>query len=1188
MKHNKQNADFAGKKIKKQKKARKTRAQKKAEKNLVLNIHKRPIVCPPDKAGRSPLFRYSGIACRALVIWLAASGLMIFLASALEFGVPNLVIFAASLAVVALGMIFRLGGWGKLVSLLLAGGGVGGLIALNPRLPLDLFFGLLSLYNAALDRLYKVGYLTYVQYKAEFTSFTPHEELMMAGTCLVTVLITVLFTACFAKKVKIIPPAIVATTLLVVLLTFNIYSNRIESNLGITLVIVSFASVLVMAAYDRLYNVRDDKHYDNELKLFEDSDRPSLPTEYEKEMMAKEEYKRQKAALRKKRRAHTVTVDEELTDYFGGKQKKAKKSKEKPDARAKKEKKLARKAMMKQVRAVKTYDRVTEQSRTAMGGFAGSAVLLACLIAIALPSILIKGNFNTIQAIDEKMELARNYVTALLRGDDDELDRLEYKADGENFEPHSTELEQLEFTGMQMFYLQSRYNTNYYLRGWIGTDYENGAWLAVDEELLAEYQSLFTKKGTPAETIRYGFYHYMRPELVDDPEYTENLLTKYKSNQDYGFIGLLVSMRRVNSPDTLTYFPATFDPRYGLMEYGSTEPHKLTFVNYYDGLYTGRKFNENGLDYATMTYATVMTNSLWIQKQAALQAAYNLQKEALLARAGFFENADGTVSSNLTLTVYEEQNGTTLFSYQYKRGKEERVWQFYHDTDTVSRDENRNYVVTTDYGILTLTMDGSKIIGATVTDVSSSHLDEIGTPVDVNLVDEYDRGMTDEERAELLAYINTEKAYSDFVYRTYLDTADSAYLRELAAIIKAQAHTSEIRIEEELVPDDPETPEDDSFIYEHKVSVNVPASVELADVRNTSDPLAYVHRDRLVRNVIDYIIDEMGCEYTITPDLTGVDPTLDGVENFLRNTKEGYCVQFASAVTLLLRELGVPARYVEGYIGDELEKISRDDFVYGGYVRDYNAHAWVEVWFDGVGWIQYEATPQYYVSMYGTTGSADTGPTAPILPDEETTAPEEWDEPETDEDDTLEDESEEETTGDEDAIAREIARKSLIGMGILAVIIAIFAVIATIISRARAAEDHRQSLCAQVLENGFGTNTNETDRREIALELTDAVTNLLSYYGLAPKAGEFRDEYAERLTAELTAPIEGKKQKVKAEDLPGLQTVLDGMAAEEFGHGMSIPEMKQVAALYLFLRRDIKRRIALPERMKLRYIKRKI
>ena len=1191
MKQNKKNTDFAASGIKKQKKARKTRAQKRAErkaqKNVILPLHKRPIVCPPDKAGRSPLFRYGGIACRALVIWLAASGLMIFLASALEFGVPNLVIFAASLAVVVLGMVFRLGGWGKLISLLMAGGTVGGLFALNPRLPLDVFFGILSLYNAALDRLYKVGYLTYVQYKAEFTSVTPHEELMIAGVCLVTVLITVLFTACFARKVKLIPPAIVATTLLVVLLTFNIYSNRIESNLGITLVIVSFASVLVMAAYDRLYNARDDKHYDNELKLFEDSDRPTLPPEYEQVLTEKAERKKQKKDLKQKRRTHTVTVEDELTDYFGSK-KKPKKAKEKLDPKAKKAQKKSRKAMMKQVRAVKAYDRVTEQSRTAMGGFAGSAVLLACLIAIALPAILIKGNFSTISAIDEKMELARNYVTALLRGDDDELDRLEYKADGENFEPHSTDLEQLEFTGMQMFYLQSRYNTNYYLRGWIGTDYENGAWLAVDEETLAEYQSLFGKKASPAEDIRYGFYHYMRPELVDDPEYTENLLGKYKSNIDYGFIGLLVSLRRVNSPDTLTYFPATYDPRYGLMEWSSTEPHKLTFVNYYDGLYTGRKFDENGLSYATMTYATVMTNSLWIQKQAALQAAYNLQKEALLARAGFFENADGSISSNLTLTVYEESNGTTLFSYQYKRGKEERVWQFYHDTDTVSRDANRNYVVTTDYGILTLTVENSRIVGATVTDVSSAYLDELGTPVDVNLVDEYDRGMTDEERAELLAYINVEKAYSDYVYRTYLDTADSTYLKELAAIIKAQAHVEEIRIEEELISDDPETPEDDSFIYENKVLVNVPAAVDLAGVRNTSDPLAYIHRDRLVRNVIDYIIDEMGCAYTITPDLTGVDPTLDGVENFLRNTKEGYCVQFASAVTLILRELGVPARYVEGYIADELSKISRDDFVYGGYVRDYNAHAWVEVWFDGVGWIQYEATPQYYTSMYGAGASADTGPVAPIIPDEETTAPDEWDEPETDEEETPKDESGEESTDEADATAAEIARNSLIGLGILAVLAAIAAIIDTVVSRARAAEDHRQSICAQVLENGFGSNTNESDRREMALELTDAVTNLLSYYGLAPKAGEFRDDYADRLTSELTAPIEGKKQRIKPEELPNLHAVLDGMAAEEFGHGMSIPDMKQVAVLYLFLRRDIKRRIAFPERFKLRYFKRKI
>ena len=1182
MKHNKHlPADLSGTvKTKKASKSRSdARAQKKAAKKIILPIHKRPIVCPPDRAGRSPLFRLGGLICRALVIWMASAGLMIFLSSALKFGVPNLVVFLTSLAVVALVMLFSLTRIGKLIAPLAAGGTVGLFMALRPSLPTDLFYGLLSLYNATLTRLNDVGYLLYIRYQVAINTSTPHEELMVVGACILTALITLLFAACFVKKVKLIPPAILATTLLVVLLTFNIYS-KYESNLGITLVIVSFASVLVMAAYDRLYHAKNTKAYDNSFTLFEDSDRPAFPPEYEKAMAEKAERKKQKATMRQKRRTHTVTVEDELNDYFGGK-KKSKKAKVKTDAKARKEEKKAHKAMMKQVRAVKAYDRITRQSRVAMGGYASAAVLLTCLIAIAIPALTVKDRFNTIDAIDEKMDLARNYVTALLRGDDNELDRLEYQADKDNFEPHSTELKQLEFTGMQMFYIQSRYNMSYYLRGWIGTDYENGAWLAVDEETLAEYHKLFGKDSAPAEEIRYGFYHYMKPELVDDPEYTDNLLTKYKSNTDYGFYNLLVSLRRINSPDTLTYFPTTFDPRYGLMEYNSTEEHKLTFVNYYDGIYTGRKFNENKLSYATMTYATTMTNKYWIQKQAALQAAYSLQKEALLARTGFSENADGTITSYLTLDTMKLDNGMTRFEFKLNRG-DKQSWFFFHDSDTVTLEQG-NYVVSTDYGTLTLKMNGSKVVGATVTDVSSEYLDSIGTPVDVNLVDEYDRGMTDEERAELFAYISKDQAYADFVYNTYRKYSDSTYIKELAATIKEQAHKDVMR--EEIIPDDPETPEDDS--YTKDVPDKVDVDVSLAGIRDASDPEVYIQRDLLVRNVIDYIIYDMGCTYTITPDLTNVDPSLDGVENFLRNTKEGYCVQFASAVTLILRELGVPARYVEGYIGNDLDKIDRNDFVYGGYIRDYQAHAWVEVYFDGVGWIQYETTPQYYVGMYGAplTGSESVTPILP--PEEETTAPVIPDET-LPEEETTEDPDSEETTNEEDATAAIITKNSLIALGVLVVLAAIVAVIATIVSRARAAEDHRQSIAAQILENGFGTNTSESDRHEMALEISDAVTNLLSYYGLSPKPGEFRDDYAERLVAELTTPVEGKAPKANAPELPNVHAALDGMASEEFGHGMSVAEMKQVAALYLYLRRDIKRRIALPERLKLRYIKRKI
>ena len=287
--------------------------------------------------------------------------------------------------------------------------------------------------------------------------------------------------------------------------------------------------------------------------------------------------------------------------------------------------------------------------------------------------------------------------------------------------------------------------------------------------------------------------------------------------------------------------------------------------------------------------------------------------------------------------------------------------------------------------------------------------------------------------------------------------------------------------------------------------------------------------------------------------------------------------------------MGIPVRYVEGYIGNDLSKISRDDFVYGAYVRDYQAHAWIEVYFDGVGWIQYETTPQYYVGMYGVGNTAGSTPSTPVLPEDETDTPDDPYEPETDEWDTDEAETSEETENEEDRVAAEVTRASLIALGVIVGLAAVVAVISLIVSRARAAEDHRQSVAAQILESGFGANTNEADRRELALEMVDSVTNLLSLYDLSPKPGEFREAYADRLTAELTdVPAEGKKPKPRANPLPNLYVVMEGISAEEFGHGMSIAEMKQIAAFYLFLHDEVRRRLAFPERFKLRYFKRKI
>jgi transglutaminase-like putative cysteine protease len=82
----------------------------------------------------------------------------------------------------------------------------------------------------------------------------------------------------------------------------------------------------------------------------------------------------------------------------------------------------------------------------------------------------------------------------------------------------------------------------------------------------------------------------------------------------------------------------------------------------------------------------------------------------------------------------------------------------------------------------------------------------------------------------------------------------------------------------------------------------------------------------------------------------------DFVEFFLYEEKKGYCTYFASAMAVMGRTIGVPTRYVEGFI---LPDVKNED----GYfeVTADRAHAWVEAYFDELGWIAFEPTPAYRV-----------------------------------------------------------------------------------------------------------------------------------------------------------------------------------------------------------------------------------
>lgn len=84
----------------------------------------------------------------------------------------------------------------------------------------------------------------------------------------------------------------------------------------------------------------------------------------------------------------------------------------------------------------------------------------------------------------------------------------------------------------------------------------------------------------------------------------------------------------------------------------------------------------------------------------------------------------------------------------------------------------------------------------------------------------------------------------------------------------------------------------------------------------------------------------------------------DPIAWFLTESRQGNAVLYASAATEALRVYGIPARYVEGYfISEEEAALAADENI---SVSGKNAHAWVEVYFDGIGWLPVDVTPGYY------------------------------------------------------------------------------------------------------------------------------------------------------------------------------------------------------------------------------------
>lgn len=131
-------------------------------------------------------------------------------------------------------------------------------------------------------------------------------------------------------------------------------------------------------------------------------------------------------------------------------------------------------------------------------------------------------------------------------------------------------------------------------------------------------------------------------------------------------------------------------------------------------------------------------------------------------------------------------------------------------------------------------------------------------------------------------------------------------------------------------------------------------AIELTKDASTPAEKALAIQDYLMQN----------CRYTLDGGYPGLGR--DFVSWFLLEEQEGYCSYFASAMAVLCRISGIPARYVEGYFiraEEDGETI----------VTGKNAHAWVEVYLNGLGWTAFDPTARAYENQRGGSGEQDGG-----------------------------------------------------------------------------------------------------------------------------------------------------------------------------------------------------------------------
>ena len=1000
-----------------------------------------------------------------------------------------------------------------------------------------------NLLDFTFDRLADMGFTYFINLSTGFEYIVDARTTVMYIVLALGLLISVLYSLSFGKKTNLYAPVIFN----IIIVAPSFVCNILNTNWGTAFLAISYCVMAMLFVTDKLFcDMSNPKRYDTETVL-----NPAFVIGVDEPEFVDKKEKKKQAKIKKKQKY--VALDDELDDLIGA-------------PAAKKKGKLS-KAEKEALRIEKRTKHLKKYAKSALAGFSALAIFVVGYLSILFPALLVEKNFKKISLIDGTMNDIREYVTALLLGDDLTLDLKSYENYLKNFEPHSTALTPKEYLEERRFHVEVQRMMPVYLRGWIANEFRGGSWyLNTEIQSFEEYRKSFGVRNDVHEYLLDLFYKHMNPNAETS---VENYLTQYTTQIKFGYVAMQVNINRTFGGTTSLYVPTFIQSKYGLRSYRSVhENPDMTYSNFFDGIYTSRD-SKRGAKYAFVANVPSMRDENYSTNISELIAEFNLQVDYLKYEMTLKGHQ---VPAVLYTCQSEGENYGKPVQCSATNGITPLGYSFEVTMPVIGQKVIKVFGPYGEY-IYTYDMSTGNLISTSIANPKinpETGAQYLYVPPTLELAVRYHHIYTEDEQKEVKNLINQLERYTEYVYNSYTQRSGSEIITEFA----------------------------ENFIND----INLAAD---KDISFSSQK--YLDRHNLILAIVEYL--RQNYTYTLTPSSMG-SGELTGVENFLTEVKEGYCVQFASTLALTLREFGIPTRSVEGYVASDfiknpyygsnidLETESIDTpLKYYTDVLDSDEHAWVEVWFDGIGWVQYEATPTMLSSYYPGMNVDD--PDDPYNPPEtETEISEETTQPDdTETSELLPEEStasaSETTTGATSETTTPPIQIITRNFAKIFVMILPFAAIALLIyleiRRIKMGDRKRTKLIADAK-----AATDDVNIKSLSEILSDKIFELLAILGMSPYENELPDEYKLRTARELIRIHELMKPKVESvedydasddeiensDDVEMAENIIsdeeimladeyslashavESLEAEEFGHGMNKAELTFAADFY--------------------------